>query len=132
MVVRAGDLIIAETTHTVRILETSHPPVFYLDPGDVVTRLLTQSTYTTFCEYKGRAVYWDLEAEVSIPRVAWSYPHPEHGFERIANWLAFYPSKVECRVDGEVVEPQAGDYYGGWVTSEIVGPFKGGPGTSGW
>jgi uncharacterized protein (DUF427 family) len=132
VVVRRGGLLIAETTRSIRVLETSHPPVFYIDPADVATDMLAPAPSATFCEFKGRAVYWDLKGETPLSEVGWSYPDPQPGFERIANWLAFYPSKLECRVDGEAVLSQAGGFYGGWITGEIVGPFKGGPGTWGW
>lgn len=127
-VAHAGKLI-AKSTRTARVLETSHPPVFYIPRSDVQMRLLEQSDRSTFCEFKGRAVYWDLDG---IPSVAWSYPEPSPGFEAITDSLAFYPSKVECFVDDELVEAQEGDFYGGWVTPEVRGPFKGGPGTWGW
>lgn len=120
---------IAESNRAVRVLETSHPPVFYIPRTDVDMSLLTPNGRSTVCEFKGRAVYWDLD---SLRSVAWSYPDPTTGFESIANHLAFYPSKVDCFVDNERVVAQEGDFYGGWITSEVRGPFKGGPGTWGW
>ncbi len=84
------------------------------------------------CEFKGVADYWDLGGPEPIPRVAWSYPQPLAGYEDLAGWLAFFPGKVECYVDGERAMSQEGGFYGGWITSEIVGPFKGAPGTDGW
>lgn len=125
-----GDTVLASSERTVRILETSHPPVFYIPHEEVDMSLLTKSRRTTFCEFKGQATYWDLDS--GIESVAWSYEQPSEGYEEIRHWIAFYPSKVECYVDGEQVRAQEGDFYGGWITSEIEGPFKGGPGTWGW
>lgn len=132
IVVRSGDLVLADTTRSIRVLETSHPPVFYLPQAEVGMSLLRANPHTTFCEFKGRAVYWDVVAGEAISRAAWSYPAPSPGFEEIKDWIAFYPSKVECTIDGEAVKPQAGGFYGGWITTEITGPFKGEPGTTGW
>jgi uncharacterized protein (DUF427 family) len=123
---------IAESTRAVRVLETSHPPVFYIPRSDVNVSLLRQNDKSTFCEFKGRAVYWDLIGPRRVASVAWSYPTPSRGYETITDHLAFYPSRVDCFVDEEPVEPQEGDFYGGWITSEIRGPFKGGPGTWAW
>lgn len=128
----SADLTLANTTTAVRVLETTHPPVFYIRPDDVAAEYLAPSSRTTYCEFKGRATYWDLHPHPGVPQVAWSYPDPSPGFESLADWIAFYPTKVACFVAGERVDPQAGDFYGGWVTSEIKGPFKGGPGTWGW
>lgn len=115
------------------MLETSHPPVFYVPPDDVDIDLLRPSRRRTFCEFKGEAVYWDLATgEQHISNVAWSYPNPTRRYEKITDWLAFYPSLVDCLVDDEKAVAQEGDFYGGWITSEIEGPFKGGPGTWGW
>lgn len=132
--IRVGDgaQIIAESTRTLRVLETSHPPVFYIPTSDVDMSLLTRNDRSTFCEFKGQAFYWDLDAGRRVESVAWSYPHPSPGFEVITDYLAFYPSKVDCYADDERVRPQEGHFYGGWVTPEIRGPFKGGRGTSGW
>ena len=125
---------IAETEAAWRVLETSHPPVYYLPPGDVRTDLLERTARRSFCEFKGGAVYWTLRVgETTSEDAAWSYPDPAKGFERLRDHLAFYPGRVsECFVDGERVTAQAGDFYGGWITREIKGPFKGGPGTWGW
>ena len=84
------------------------------------------------CEWKGAAVYWDLLRPVSLRAVAWSYPSPQPGFEAIADHLAFYPTQLQCTVDGEPVAPQQGGFYGGWITADVVGPFKGEPGSWGW
>ena len=125
---------IAESRQAKRVLETSHPPVYYLPPEDVRQDFLQSSSRTSFCEFKGRAHYWTVRVggrEAS--NAAWSYPRPNRGYEAIRDHLAFYPSPMDaCYVDKEQVQPQAGDFYGGWVTSDIEGPFKGGPGTQGW
>ncbi len=129
----AGELI-ADSRRTLRILETSHPPVFYVPPEDVRTELLTQTAQKSFCEFKGGAVYWTLALNgQESQNVAWSYPNPTEGFEAIKAYLAFYPGRVEaCFVDRERVQAQAGDFYGGWITREVKGPFKGEAGTWGW
>ena len=132
--VELGGNRIAATENAIRVLETASPPTFYLDPADVDERLLLQaSSGGTFCEWKGRAQYWDLEvAGQFVERAAWSYPEPTAAFEAIAGWFSFYPGKVACHVGDERVRPQQGGFYGGWVTAEIVGPYKGEPGTAGW
>lgn len=129
----AGELI-ADSRRTLRILETSHPPVFYIPAEDVRTELLTQTAQKSFCEFKGGAVYWTLKLNgQEAQNVGWSYPDPTEGFETVKDYLAFYPSRVEaCFVDRERVQAQAGDFYGGWITAEIKGPFKGEAGTWGW
>lgn len=132
VVVRSREIVLADTTRSIRVLETSHPPVFYLQPSEVEMTLLRANPHTTFCEFKGRAVHWDVIAGSTISRAAWSYPTPSPGFEEIQDWIAFYPSKAECTVEGEAVKAQAGGFYGGWITAEITGPFKGEPGTRGW
>ncbi|BFV60724.1 DUF427 domain-containing protein [Kitasatospora sp. CMC57] len=129
-----ADTLIASTRSALRVLETSHPPVFYLPAADVAVELLTQSPAASVCEWKGLACYWDLDvAGRHVPRAAWSYPDPLPGYGQLRSTFAFYPGLVDrCTVDGERVRPQAGDFYGGWITSEITGPFKGRPGTSRW
>ncbi|WP_435011197.1 DUF427 domain-containing protein [Tundrisphaera lichenicola] len=126
--------VIAETERSFRVLETSHPPVYYIPPEDIRAKCLVRSSRSTFCEFKGRARYHTLSVgERRSPDAAWSYPDPSRAFEAIRDHLAFYSSRVdECTVAGEVVQSQPGDFYGGWITSEIVGPFKGDPGTWGW
>ena len=133
-VVQAGFTIV-DTTAAFRVLETSHPPVYYVPPSSIAAGAMrTSSSRGSFCEFKGIASYWDLVALSGIVRdVAWSYATPSHGFEALAGYLAFYASRVdECWVDDERVIPQEGDFYGGWITQDIVGPFKGGAGTWGW
>lgn len=133
-VVHAGR-VVAETVAALRVLETSQPPAFYLPPGDVDLDLLRPSTNHTFCEWKGSASYHSLVVPGTAPvaDAAWSYPHPTPSFEAIRDHLAFYPQRVDtCFVDDEQVEPNEGSFYGGWITSKVVGPFKGAPGTWGW
>lgn len=126
-------MLIARTRQAVRVLETGSPPTFYLPPADVRVDLLQPGVTRTFCEWKGEARYYAVRAgEAVINDAAWCYPHPNPSFSAIAGWFAFYPGRVECRVDGERVRPQPGDFYGGWITRDIAGPFKGGPGTAGW
>jgi uncharacterized protein (DUF427 family) len=126
--------VIAQTQRAYRVLETSHPPVYYIPVEDVKREYLTQTKQRTVCEFKGAASYWTLKVGDQVSQnAAWSYADPQPGFEVIKNYLAFYPSRVDaCYVNGEKVKPQEGDFYGGWITSEIVGPFKGGAGTWGW
>lgn len=130
--VKFEDKLVARSQETVRVLETSHPPVFYIPQADIDLSILVQNRRTTFCEFKGQAIYWDLMIGDGVESVGWSYPSPSAGFEAIKDMIAFYPSRVDCYVDGEEVVAQEGDFYGGWITSEIRGPFKGGPGTWGW
>lgn len=129
------DTLIANTTRGYRLLETSHPPVYYIPPRDIrMDYLFRQSGQTSICEYKGQAHYYDLRVgDRQSPRAAWAYEHPNKAYRAIAGYLAFYASRVDaCFVGEEQVLAQEGDFYGGWVTSRIVGPFKGGPGTWGW
>lgn len=125
---------IADTTDALRVLETSHPPVYYVPRSDVATQHLEQEARTTICEYKGRAVYYTVRVDDrSVPHAAWTYPAPTDRYESLTNHFAFYPSKMDhCYVDDERVRAQDGDFYGGWITNDIVGPFKGGAGTMDW
>ncbi len=127
-------LILADTRRGYRVLETSHPPVYYLPTADVQMELLKLSPHSSVCEWKGQAVYYDIAAAGQVvSRAAWAYPDPTPAFALIRSYLAFYPQLVDaCLVDGERAEPQPGGFYGGWITRDIVGPFKGGPGTMGW
>lgn len=133
MVTLAG-AVIARTRRAIRVLETSHPPTFYLPPDDVSRQYLRPSTGGgSVCEWKGAASYFDVTAGGhTVERSAWTYLSPAAGFGAITGYFSFYPSAFECSVDGEVVKAQPGGFYGGWVTAEVVGPFKGGPGTWGW
>jgi uncharacterized protein (DUF427 family) len=125
---------IADTVGAFRVLETSHPPVYYLPPGDVAQHFLRAAPGTSWCEFKGHAKYWSLDVNGKLAdRAAWSYPEPSRAYAQIARYLAFYAFRVdECWVGDERVQPQQGDFYGGWITSRVVGPFKGSPGTRGW
>ncbi len=130
-----NEIAVAFTNRGFRVLETSHPPVYYFPEEDVKMSLFKKMPgRNSFCEFKGAATYWMFEQEDRvIPAVAWSYANPSKYFEPIANYLAFYPSKIDvCYVEEEQVQAQEGDFYGGWITSNIVGPFKGGHGTWGW
>lgn len=130
--VRAGEILVARTRAAWRVLETASPPTFYLPPEDIHARL-EPARGGSFCEWKGQAAYWSVVAgDAVLENVAWSYPHPLEGFEAVAGYVSFYPGKIPCFVDGIRVTPQPGGFYGGWITPEIVGPFKGDPGTSGW
>jgi len=129
-----GDVTVADTTRAFRVLETSHPPVYYIPLEDVRSEYLRPSRRRTYCEFKGQASYYDLVvAEREVRDAAWYYPDPHERFAAICDHVAFYPGRVDaCFVDEEQVAAQEGDFYGGWVTSDIEGPFKGGPGTAGW
>ncbi len=131
--VMVGDPLdpLAVTSNSLRVLETASPPTFYLPSGDVMAGRLVIADGASFCEWKGRATFWALR-EQPESAVGWSYSDPLPGFEAIAGHLSFYPGRIRCSVDGEAVRPQAGGFYGGWITDDIVGPFKGDPGTSGW
>lgn len=129
-----GGETLADTHRAWRVLETSHPPVYYVPLEDISSALLVPSAQHSFCEWKGTASYVGVRANGrEAPQAGWFYPHPTPGFAPIAGHVAFYPSQMDaCFVDNEHVQAQPGDFYGGWITSEIVGPFKGSPGTQGW
>jgi uncharacterized protein (DUF427 family) len=130
----ADDLLIADSTRTKRVLETSHPPVYYIPPDDVEMQWLVKTDHRSWCEWKGLATYYSLVLPGDRrENAAWCYHDPTASFDGIRHYLAFYPSKVgACFVGEEQVQAQEGDFYGGWITSKIVGPFKGGPGTRSW
>ena len=133
-VVLGGETIV-DTNRAHRVLETSHPPVYYVPIEDVAPGALVPSrSGRTDCEWKGLASYYDVEAGgVRVERAAWTYHEPRRGFEVIRDAVAFYPGPMDaCYVDDERVEPQPGGFYGGWITSDRVGPFTGAPGTLGW
>jgi uncharacterized protein (DUF427 family) len=129
-----ASVTVADSNRGLRVLETSHPPVYYLPPEDVDTTLLTATPTRSFCEYKGLASYWTVAAGGRVePDAAWGYPQPSPGYESLTRHLAFYAARMdECWVGDERAEPQPGGFYGGWVTSGVVGPFKGGPGSTFW
>jgi uncharacterized protein (DUF427 family) len=132
-IVHAGQTIV-DSDRCRRILETSHPPVYYVPRDDIADDVLAPGTGRSYCEFKGVATYWDLVVgNTRISQAGWSYERPTPAYAEIAGAVAFYPSRVdECRVAGELVRPQEGDFYGGWITDDITGPFKGAPGTMGW
>ena len=126
--------IIADTRTSIRTLETSHPPSYYIPPGDIVPDLLRRAAGTSFCEYKGTAIYWDVVmGDLVLPRVGWSYPDPARAFAALRDHVAFYAGPFDrCSVDGDTVIPQPGNFYGGWITPDVAGPFKGIAGSMGW
>lgn len=125
-----GDDVLARSSRVLRVLETSHPPVYYLPPEDVRLDLLRPSGRTTFCEFKGVASYVD---SALVREIGWVYHTPSPGYEAITDHIAFYPARVtRASLNGETVRAQAGGFYGGWITDAVVGPFKGEPGSSGW
>jgi uncharacterized protein (DUF427 family) len=129
-----GGVVIARSARTKRVLETSHPPVYYVPAENLLREHLVESRRTSFCEFKGVARYFHVAAGGKMARdAAWSYPNPVRRYAALAGHFAFYPSLMdECFVDGELVTAQDGDFYGGWITSDVVGPFKGSPGSWGW
>jgi uncharacterized protein (DUF427 family) len=126
--------VIARTRRGFRVLETSHPPNYYFPPDDIADGALTRSRGASFCEFKGQAHYFDVRSGDRVERdAAWGYADPSAGFEPIREYVAFYPGRMDaCFVDDELVLAQPGGFYGGWITADVVGPFKGGPGTQGW
>jgi uncharacterized protein (DUF427 family) len=134
IVVELGGRVIAATDRAVRVCETSHPPVYYVPRDDVLPGVLVRGRGASVCEFKGVATYWDAVVEdLHLQSVGWSYEDPEPAYALLRGAVAFYPGRVErALVDGEPARPQAGGFYGGWITAEVVGPFKGEPGTLGW
>lgn len=132
--VRLGGQLIADTRDAVRVLETSHPPVYYLPISDFAPGALVDAEGSSFCEFKGTARYLDVVGGgITRPGAAWNYPHPAPGYGPLRDRVALYAAPMdECTVDGEAVTPQPGGFYGGWITANIVGPFKGVPGSMGW
>ena len=130
----AGGAVLADSTSAWRVLETSHPPTYYVPRDDVRMDLLQGAEGDSFCEWKGRAVYYDAHVEGRVvEKVAWSYPQPTRTFEPIRDHLAFYlPALDQGFVDDEPASPQPGGFYGGWITEDLAGPFKGEPGSWGW
>jgi uncharacterized protein (DUF427 family) len=130
-----GGQVIAESNDALRVLETSHPPTIYVPPGDVRADLLSASgARTTWCEFKGLARYVDARAgDRTVAAVGWTYSDPTPGYEALRDHVAFYPGRVDAAWLGdERVYAQDGDFYGGWITRDLIGPFKGAPGTLGW
>lgn len=129
-----NNVAIATTNHSYRVLETSHPPVYYLPPESVQTQYLQTAPGQSFCEWKGIAHYYSLTlGEKTLEKIAWYYSEPTATFLPLKNYIAFYAQPMDaCLVDGEIVTPQPGGFYGGWITADVVGPFKGEPGSFGW
>jgi uncharacterized protein (DUF427 family) len=128
-----GDLTLACSTRALRILETAHPPTYYIPWDDVVRHLLEPAAGGSFCEWKGPACYWSLvDGDRRLPSHAWSYPRPLAGAQALADCVAFYARDLACSVGGLPATPQPGGFYGGWVTPDLTGPFKGEPGSEGW
>lgn len=133
VVVAFNGHVIAETVNALRVLETSQPPAYYIPSGDVRFGGLQRSEALSFCEWKGEASYFDLVVpDARIDQVGWTYEHPSPAYAALAGHVAFYAQKLDCSVDGEAVVPNEGSFYGGWVTSKVVGPFKGVPGSNWW
>ncbi len=132
--VRLGGQVVARTREALRVLETSHPPTYYLPVTAFADGVLRPATGSSYCEWKGEASYVDLVTPArTAARAGWTYPRPSPGFEALVDHLAVMPAAMDaCTVDGEVVVPQEGGFYGGWITSRVVGPFKGGAGSWGW
>lgn len=132
--VEFAGVVLADTRSAFRVLETSHPPVYYVPPKDVAMRYLVETPGQSHCEWKGTAGYFSVVVGTArLEKVAWFYADPTPAFRPIRDHIAFYPGPMDgCFVDGERVVSQPGDFYGGWITSDLVGPFKGAPGTRGW
>ncbi len=128
-----GEVLIAQSNSTYRVLETSHPPSWYIPRCDIEMRYLIPRNKQSFCEWKGAANYWTVKTDEAVAEnSAWSYESPSLAFTAIKGHLAFYPNLLQCFVDDEEVQPQPGGFYGGWITRDVVGPFKGVAGSWGW
>lgn len=134
VVIEHRGIVVADSRATVRTLETSHPPSYYIPRADIRDGVLRRADGASFCEWKGNAAYWDVVVgDVVLPRVGWSYANPTSAFSLLRDHIAFYAAPFDrCSVDGETVTPQPGDFYGGWITSAFAGPFKGIPGSRLW
>ena len=132
--IELGGVVIAESGRALRVLETSHPPTLYLPLDDVAAGVLAPAAGSSFCEFKGRAVYFDVAAGGRVAeRAAWHYPEPDPAYAALLGHVSFYPGRMDaCWLGEERVRAQAGDFYGGWITADLAGPFKGPPGTRGW
>jgi uncharacterized protein (DUF427 family) len=126
-----GDTL-ACSTETWRVMETASPPGFYFPGKDVDWDKLAPAPGSSVCEWKGVAKYWRLASQPGGIAVGWHYPEPIAAFSALRGTISFYPGRVDCYIDGAKVRPQPGEFYGGWVTDDVVGPFKGGPGTRHW
>ncbi len=129
-----GGETVADTTEAYRVLETSHPPGYYIPPTDIRLDLMREELRRSFCEWKGQARYWSVVVGDRVAQnAAWSYADPSPAFRPMKDYVSFYPAMMDaCYVDGEKITPQPGSFYGGWITSDVLGPFKGEPGTEFW
>jgi len=129
-----NEIMIVDSQQTQRVLETSHPPAYYIPPADIAMQYLSTISRQSYCEWKGMARYYCIQVgNKRVEQAAWYYPEPNAYFAVLKDYVAFYPSRMDaCLVDGEKVTAQPGDFYGGWITADIVGPFKGASGTWGW
>jgi uncharacterized protein (DUF427 family) len=127
-----GERLVAASTRAYRVLETASPPSFYIPPNDVNWELICSVPGSSICQWKGVAKYWTMTSNPKVGVVGWTYPDPKPGFAKIRDYISYYPAALRCYVAGERVSAQPGRFYGGWITSEIVGPFKGEPGTESW
>jgi uncharacterized protein (DUF427 family) len=129
-----NETTVVDSVRAKRVLETSHPPVYYVPPEDILPGALERVTGQSWCEWKGRAQYFDVVSGTArAPRSAWTYPTTTPPFAELAGWVAFFAGPMDaCYVNDELARPQPGGFYGGWITNQIVGPFKGAPGTEGW
>lgn len=134
VVVTLGGVVVVDTVAAIRVLETSHPPAWYLPLADALAEAFVPVSGTSFCEWKGVARYLDVTAGgVRAARGAWVFPEPTPGYGSLREHVSLYPALMDgCTVDGEVVRPQEGGFYGGWITDDVVGPFKGPPGSQYW
>jgi len=132
--IELGGVVIADTDRALRVLETSHPPTLYLPLDDVAAGVLRPAAGSSLCEFKGRAAYFDVAAGGRlVEQGAWYYPDPDPAYAELAGHVSFFASRMDaCYLGEERVRAQAGDFYGGWITADLAGPFKGPPGTRGW
>lgn len=134
IIIEHRGFVVASSRACIRTLETSHPPSYYIPPADIAPGVLRRAAGSSFCEWKGAASYWDVViGDLVLPRVGWSYANPRAAFAVLRDHVAFYAGPFDCcSVDGETVVPQPGEFYGGWITEALAGPFKGIPGSRGW
>lgn len=134
IIIEHAGSVVANTRASIRTLETSHPPSYYIPRADIAHGVLRPAQGSSLCEWKGAASYWDVViGEIVLPRVGWSYANPTPAFAMLRDHVAFYAAPFDrCSVNGEKVTPQPGAFYGGWITNALAGPFKGGPGSQGW
>ena len=134
VVVVLGGVTVVDTRRALRVLESSHPPTIYIPSADIAPGCIQPGAGRSYCEWKGSALYWDVViGDRVLSRVGWSYPNPTPTFEMLRDHIAFYAAPFDrCLIDGETVTPQPGTFYGGWITADLCGPFKGVPGSMSW